>query len=128
MIWHIFKKDARLLWWLTAGIAALRFAEVVLVQSVGQFSSSRQLMNLIMYLSAGVLLGVVFATCAVVHQDSIPGVRGAIAAGMECLGFSPSGDNAALRSIGATLFHSMFDLPALLRARLRYGSGSTGVA
>ena len=75
MIWHIFKKDARLLWWLAAGIAALRFAEVALVQSVGLFPSSRQLMNLIMYLSAGVLLGVVFATCAVVHQDAIPGVR-----------------------------------------------------
>jgi beta-phosphoglucomutase-like phosphatase (HAD superfamily) len=65
--------------------------------------------------------------CLVI-EDSLLGVRGAIAAGMECLGFSPSDDNAALRSSGATLFHSMFDLPALLRARLRYGRSSTGVA
>lgn len=75
MIWHIFKKDARLLWWLAAGIAALRFAEVAMVQSLGLFPGSRQLLNLVLYLAAGVLLGVVFATCAVVHQDAIPGVR-----------------------------------------------------
>jgi hypothetical protein len=75
MIWHIFKKDARLLWWLAAGIAGLRFAEVAMVHSIGLFPASRQLMNLMMYLAAGVLLGVVFATCAVVHQDAIPGVR-----------------------------------------------------
>ncbi len=79
------------------------------------------------FLAAAMAQGVASEHCLVI-EDSILGVRGAIAAGMECLGFSPSGDNAALRSIGATLFHSMFDLPALLRARLRYGSGSTGVA
>lgn len=75
MIWHIFKKDARLLWWLAAGIAALRFAEVALARSLGLFPASRQLLNLVVYLAAGVLLGVVFATCAVVHRDAIPGVR-----------------------------------------------------
>lgn len=79
------------------------------------------------FLAAAMAAGVASEHCLVI-EDSIPGVRGAIAAGMECLGFSPSGDNAALRSIGATLFHSMFDLPALLGARLRYGSGGTGVA
>ncbi len=79
------------------------------------------------FLAAATAEGVASEHCVVI-EDSIPGVRGAIAAGMECLGFSPSGDNAGLRSTGATLFHSMFDLPALLRARLCYGSGSTGVA
>jgi HAD superfamily hydrolase (TIGR01509 family) len=79
------------------------------------------------FLAAAAAQGVASAHCLAI-EDSIPGVRGAIAAGMECLGFSPSGDNPELRSIGATLFHSMFDFPALLRARLRYGSGSTGVA
>jgi HAD superfamily hydrolase (TIGR01509 family) len=79
------------------------------------------------FLAAATAEGVASEHCLVI-EDSIPGVRGAIAAGMECLGFSPSGDNAELRSIGATLFHSMFDLPALLRGRLRYGSDSTDVA
>lgn len=79
------------------------------------------------FLAAAAAEGVPSEHCLVI-EDSLPGVRGAIAAGMECLGFSPSGDNAALRSIGAALFDSMFDVPTLLRARLRYGSGSTGVA
>jgi beta-phosphoglucomutase-like phosphatase (HAD superfamily) len=80
-----------------------------------------------LFLAAAAAEGVPSQHCLVI-EDSLPGVRGAIAAGMECLGFSPSGDNAALRSVGAALFGSMFDLPALLRARLRYGSSGTGVA
>jgi beta-phosphoglucomutase-like phosphatase (HAD superfamily) len=79
------------------------------------------------FLAAAAAEGVPPEHCLVI-EDSLLGVRGAIAAGMQCLGFSPSGDNAALRSIGAALFHSMFDLPALLHARLRYGRSSTGVA
>ncbi|HEY1337549.1 MAG TPA: hypothetical protein VGF59_08565, partial [Bryobacteraceae bacterium] len=75
MIWHIFKKDARLLWWLAAGVAGLRLAEVAVVRTVGLFPSSRQITNLINSLAAAVLLGTVFAICAVVHQDAIPGVR-----------------------------------------------------
>jgi hypothetical protein len=66
MIWHIFKKDARLLWWLAAGIAALRFAEVAVVRSMELLA---------VFLAIGEILGVGFAICAVVHQDAIPGVR-----------------------------------------------------
>ncbi len=79
------------------------------------------------FLAAAAAEGVASEQCLVI-EDSLLGVRGAIAAGMECLGFSPSGDNPALRTSGAALFHSMFDLPALLSARLRYGRSSTGVA
>jgi hypothetical protein len=75
MIWHIFKKDARLLWWLAAGIAAFRFAEVAVVQSMGLFPANPRLRNLVAYLAMGGILGVGFAICAVVHQDAIPGVR-----------------------------------------------------
>lgn len=74
------------------------------------------------FLAAAAAEGVAPQHCVVI-EDSLPGVRGAVAAGMACLGFSPSGDNAALRSAGAVLFHSMFDLPALLRARLEHGPG-----
>ena len=51
----------------------------------------------------------------VVIEDSVPGVRGAIAAGMQCLGYVPHGDGAALASAGAVPFTSLFELPAILR-------------
>jgi hypothetical protein len=74
MIWHIFKKDAKLLWWLAAIVAVLRFAELAVVQISGLFPTQRG-RNLMMLLALGGLLGVGFAICAVVHQDAIPGVR-----------------------------------------------------
>lgn len=79
-----------------------------------------------LFLAAAAAQGVDPAHCMVI-EDSLPGVRGAIAAGMECLGFSPSGDGAALVAAGATLFHRMPDLGLLLRARLDYGFDKTGV-
>ncbi len=52
--------------------------------------------------------------CLVI-EDSLAGVRAAIAAGMTCLGFSPDNDGAHLRQAGAVPFHSLFELPDLLR-------------
>ncbi len=37
----------------------------------------------------------------VVIEDSVPGVTGAVAAGMTCYGFAPHGDGAELRAAGA---------------------------
>jgi len=74
MIWHIFKKDARLLWWLSGAVAAVRFAEVAAAQATGLFPDPR-LRNLSALLSLGGILAAGFAVCAVVHQDAIPGVR-----------------------------------------------------
>jgi HAD superfamily hydrolase (TIGR01509 family) len=54
----------------------------------------------------------------VVIEDSLAGVRAAIAAGMTCLAYSPDGDGAHLRSAGALPFASMFALPDLLRGLL----------
>ncbi len=51
----------------------------------------------------------------VVIEDSLAGVRAAVAAGMTCLGYSPDGDGARLRQAGALPFPSMFALPSLLR-------------
>ena len=53
-------------------------------------------------------------TCLVI-EDSALGVRGAVAAGMQCLGFDPEGDGSHLAAEGAVPFHSMFDIPDLLR-------------
>jgi len=56
--------------------------------------------------------------CLVV-EDSVPGVRAAAAAGMDCLGYAGHTDGAALRNAGAVLFRSMFELPALIEAAWR---------
>ena len=67
-----------------------------------------------LFLAAAASAGVAPAACVVI-EDSLPGVCGAVAAGMTCLGFSPDGDGAALRAAGALPFHDLAVLPALLR-------------
>ena len=52
----------------------------------------------------------------VVIEESLAGVRAAVAAGMICLGFSPDNDGAHLRQAGALPFPSMFALSDLLRS------------
>ncbi len=75
MIWHIFKKDVRLLWWLAAAVAALHFADIGVLLAMVRSPNNRQLSQLMELLSFGGLLGVGFLITAVVHQDAIPGVR-----------------------------------------------------
>jgi beta-phosphoglucomutase-like phosphatase (HAD superfamily) len=56
-----------------------------------------------------------------VIEDSLAGVRAAIAAGMPCLGFSPDGDGAHLCEAGALPFASMFALADLI-GKIRDGN------
>ena len=65
------------------------------------------------YLHAAAALGVPAAGCVVV-EDSLSGVRAAIAAGMRCYGFAEHDDGAALAAQGAQVFSRMADLPGLL--------------
>lgn len=51
---------------------------------------------------------------AVVIEDSIAGVRAAVAGGFRCFGYAPEGDGARLRSHGAEVFHHMGDVPGML--------------
>jgi HAD superfamily hydrolase (TIGR01509 family) len=67
-----------------------------------------------LFLAAAAAEGVPPHACLVI-EDSVPGVRAAMAAGMTCLGFCPDGDGAHLRAEGAAPFHALPDLPALLR-------------
>jgi HAD superfamily hydrolase (TIGR01509 family) len=71
-----------------------------------------------LFLAAAAAEGVAPAECVVI-EDSQPGVRAAVAAGMDCLGYAPHSDGAALRALGAVPFRSMFDVPALVAAARR---------
>jgi HAD superfamily hydrolase (TIGR01509 family) len=71
-----------------------------------------------LFLEAAAAENVPPAACVVI-EDSLAGVRAAIAAGMTCLGFSPENDAAHLVAAGALPFTSLFALPDLLRALLQ---------
>ena len=70
-----------------------------------------------LFLAAAAAASVAPAHCLVI-EDSVHGATAARAAGMDCLGFVPHGDGTPLRAAGAVPFHSMHDLPALLRGAL----------
>lgn len=67
-----------------------------------------------LFLAAAAAEGVLPVECLVV-EDSVPGVTGAVAAEMTCLGYARHGDGTALAAAGATTLGSLFDLPLLLR-------------
>ncbi len=66
-----------------------------------------------LYLQAAAGLGVAPGDCVVV-EDSAPGCRAGVAAGMRTLGFASAGTGARLEAEGAEVFRSMAELPARL--------------
>jgi HAD superfamily hydrolase (TIGR01509 family) len=68
-----------------------------------------------LFLHAAKAVGVEAKRCAVV-EDSVSGVRAAVAAGMRVIGYAGDGDShpGALRDAGAEVVGSMGDVPALL--------------
>ena len=70
-----------------------------------------------LFLEAAAAENVPPSACVVI-EDSLAGVRAAIAAGMTCLAYSPGNDGAHLQRAGALPFTSMFALPDLLRGFL----------
>ena len=75
MIWHIFKKDWKLLWPLVVGVALVHFALAAVMLKIGRFGEIRTLISLINMLESIGMLGTGFLIAALVHQDAIPGVR-----------------------------------------------------
>ena len=71
-----------------------------------------------LFLAAAAAEGVDPAACLVI-EDSRPGVRAAVAAGMDCLGFAPRSDGMVLRALGAVPFQAMADLPRLIETAWR---------
>jgi HAD superfamily hydrolase (TIGR01509 family) len=70
-----------------------------------------------LFLHAAAAEGVPPESCVVI-EDSLAGIRAAVAAGMTCLAIAPDDDGAPLRQAGALPFPSMFALPDLLRSFL----------
>jgi beta-phosphoglucomutase-like phosphatase (HAD superfamily) len=70
-----------------------------------------------LFLAAAAAEGVLPAECLVI-EDSVPGITGAVAARMPCVGLARHGEGAALAAAGAIPLGSLFDLPALLRTML----------
>ena len=66
-----------------------------------------------LYLHAARAMDTAPAGCVVV-EDSVPGVRAGVAAGMRVLGFAPAGEGSDLESQGAELFSSMSGLIRLV--------------
>lgn len=70
------------------------------------------------FLAAAAAEGVAPQACIVV-EDSLPGTRGALAAGMACIGLDPHGAGEALRAAGGYPIQALSELPALFRAAMR---------
>ena len=66
-----------------------------------------------LFLRAASSMGVDPAACVVV-EDTPSGVTAALRAGMPALGYAGDSDEQALRDAGATVFHSLEELPAIL--------------
>jgi HAD superfamily hydrolase (TIGR01509 family) len=70
------------------------------------------------FLAAAAAEGVAPETCIVV-EDSLPGIRAALAAGMACIGLDPHGPGEALRAAGARPIRALSELPPLFQAAMR---------
>jgi HAD superfamily hydrolase (TIGR01509 family) len=99
---------------LTLGLTGLRryFADSALFSST-MVERGKPHPDLFLY--AAVTMGVEPSRCVVV-EDAVPGVQGALAAGMPALGYAPPGSDDRLARAGAHTFSAMADLPELLRA------------
>jgi hypothetical protein len=75
VIWHIFRKDARLLWPAAALVVALNICAAIPRYLMDHGTRTVQLEILSDLLSALTLLGAMVVVVVAIHQDPIPGVR-----------------------------------------------------
>lgn len=75
MIWHIFKKDWKLLWPMVAGVALIYFVHRIGLYELGHFNSKPTLLPLMNLLLYAEYIAPLFLVAFVVQQDAVPGVR-----------------------------------------------------
>lgn len=75
MIWHICKKDMKLLWPFVLGAAGIQFTSAGLRYAMDHVRVSEELLNVFNVLQMSTLLVIGLLVATVVHQDAIPGVR-----------------------------------------------------
>lgn len=75
MVWHIFRKDLRLLWPFALTLGAVQFAAAGLNIWMDAFPVPFQLGIIALLLSVISLIGVAVLSVVVMHQDAVPGVR-----------------------------------------------------
>lgn len=75
MIWHIFKKDLRLLWPFGAAAAILQLAIVAVHLKLGVFEEQPIFSSVLLLLESMMYFGVAVLIATVVHEDSIVGMR-----------------------------------------------------
>lgn len=75
MVWHIFKKDWKLLWPFFLAVAAIQFVPAAIRVKLGLFGEDPVLEYALIPAMVIACFGVAFLAAAIIHQDSIPGVR-----------------------------------------------------
>jgi hypothetical protein len=75
MVWHIFRKDWKLLWHFALAVAVMEVAAVTVLFERGHFDENRLFSSLLQLLQISVYVGEGCLIAAVVHQDAIPGIR-----------------------------------------------------
>src|SRR5665213_1500213 len=76
MVWHILKKDWKLLRWMVVAVALINTAYRVLPSFVGGYENGyNRLADMVGLFQAVSFLGTAILIALAVHQDSIPGLR-----------------------------------------------------
>ncbi|MBV8895312.1 MAG: hypothetical protein JO051_02290 [Acidobacteriaceae bacterium] len=75
MIWHIFRKDWKLLWPLAVAVIALEAVSVTTSFEAGHFGENRLFSSFAALVLLSVYFGAAGLIAAVIHQDPIVGVR-----------------------------------------------------
>jgi len=75
MVWHIFKKDWKLLWPFFLAVAVVQFIPAAIRVKLGLFGEDPVLGYVLIPATVVAIFGVAFLAAAIVQQDSIPGVR-----------------------------------------------------
>lgn len=75
MVWHIFKKDWKLLWSFVIAVASLHWIAAVITFKLGLFSEDAMLAMLSHFVPILAFFGSMFLIAAIVHLEAIPGVR-----------------------------------------------------